>query len=272
MAELDDDQLTEVFAPAAEPGSTGRRRPRRRAARAWIAIVVFLIVVVALLVVADVVTRNIAEQRAREQIQAGLPAGVEGAVDVSIGGFSMIAQLLSGTMDRVELSAPELLVEGSPLDVDVVAEGVPIDLASPVAKIDATIEIGQDAVNRLVTVPGVDGGLTFGEGTIGYDGTTDLLGVTVDYSVAAKPTAAGDSVLLEPVDVTVGAGGAAIDVSDVITRLVGDDPLDICVAQYLPGGVDVSSITITPGAAHVELDAQWIMIDRASLEQTGRCD
>lgn len=272
MAERDDDQPTEVFAPTAAPGSTARRRPRRRAGCVWIPLVVILIAIVGLLVVADVVTRNLAEQRTREQIQAGLPAGVEGEVDVSIGGFSMIAQLLSGTIDRVELSAPELLVQGAPLDVDVVAEGVPIDLASPVAKIDATIEIGQDAVNRLVTVPGVDGGLTFGEGTIGYEGTIDLLGVAVDYSVAAKPTAAGDSVLLEPVDVTVGTGGASIDVSGVITRLVGEDPLDICAAQYLPDGVEVSSITIAPGTARVELDAQWIMIDRAGLERTGRCD
>ncbi|MDQ0574787.1 LmeA family phospholipid-binding protein [Agromyces albus] len=270
MSERDDGRPAEVFAPAAAPAAR-RRRPRRRAG-CGIAIVVFLIVVVALLVVADVITRNITEQRTREQIQASLPAGVEGEVDVSIGGFSMIAQLLAGTIDHVELSAPQLLVEGVPLDVDVVAEGVPIDLAAPVAKVDATIEIGQDAVNRLVTVPGVDGGLTFGEGTIGYEGTTDLLGVTVDYSVAAKPTAAGDSVLLEPVDVTVGTGGAAIDVSELVTRLVGDDPLDVCVAQYLPEGVDVSSITVAPGTAHIELDAQRITLDRASLEQTGRCD
>ncbi|MBT2498314.1 DUF2993 domain-containing protein [Agromyces sp. ISL-38] len=269
MAERDD-QPTEIFAPAT-PGTTARR-PRRRAARAWIAVVVVVVAIGALLVVADVVTRNIAEQLTREQIEAGLPAGVEGDVDVSIGGFSMLAQLLSGTIDHVELSAPKLVVEGAPLDIDVVAEGVPIDLASPVANVDATIEIGQDAVNRLVTVPGIDGGLTFGQGTIGYEGTTDLLGVAVDYSVAAKPTAAGASVLLEPVDVTVGAGGAAIDVSDLIARLVGDDPLDVCVAQYLPEGVEVSSITITPGTAHVELDAQRIMIDRASLEQTGSCD
>lgn len=271
MVERHDDRPTEVFEPAPPPPVTERRRARRRAG-CVIALVAFLIVVVALLVVADGVTRNIAEQRTRDQIQASLPAGVEGEVDVSIGGFSMIAQLLAGTIDHVELSAPGLLVQGAPLDVDVVAEGVPVDLASPVRSIDATIEIGEDAVNRLVTVPAVVGGIALGEGTIGYEGTTDLFGVTVDYSVAAKPTAAGDSVLLEPVDVSVGAGGAAIDVSELVTRLVGDDPLDICVAQYLPEGVEVSSITVVPGTAHVELGAQWIAIDRSSLEQTGRCD
>lgn len=82
MAERDDDQPTEVFAPTAAPGSTARRRPRRRAGCVWIALVVILIAIVGLLVVADVVTRNLAEQRTREQIQAGLPAGVEGEVDV----------------------------------------------------------------------------------------------------------------------------------------------------------------------------------------------
>jgi hypothetical protein len=160
--------------------------------RAWLTIAAVVAIVVALLVVADVVTRSIAEQRTADQIQASLPAGVEGHVDVSIGGFSMIVQLLAGTMDRVDLSAPELLVDGAPLRIDVVGEGVPVDLASPVERIDATVEIGQDSLNRLVSVPGIDGDFTLGDGTVGYEGSVALLGLAFDYSVAAKPTAAGD--------------------------------------------------------------------------------
>ena len=262
-----DARPTEVLVPAANAPARGRR-----ATRAWITIAAVLAVVVSLLIVADIVTRNIAEQRIADQIQVSLPSGVEGDVDVSIGGFSVIAQLLTGTMDRVDLSAPELLVEGAPLRVDVVGEGVPVDLASPVERIDATVEIGQDSLNRLVAVPGIDGGFTLGDGTVGYEGSVDLLGLTFDYSVAAKPTAAGDSVLLEPAEVKVEAGGATVDVSGLITQTVGDGPLDVCVAPYLPDGVEVSSITVAPGTARVELDAQWIMLDRASLEQTGRCD
>ena len=264
-----DARPTEVLLPAA-PAAPARRR--RTAARAWITFAAVVAVVSFLLIVADVVTRGIAEQRIADQIQVSLPAGVEGDVDVSVGGFSVITQLLAGTMDRVELSAPELLVEGAPLRVDVVGEGVPVDLASPVERIDATVEIGQDALNRLVTVPGVDGGFALGDGTVGYEGSVALLGLSFDYSVAAKPTAAGDSVLLEPAEVTVEAGGAAIDVSGLITELVGEDPLDVCVAPYLPEGVEVSSITVAPGTARVELHAQWLMLDRASLEQTGWCD
>ncbi|HEY9324753.1 MAG TPA: LmeA family phospholipid-binding protein, partial [Agromyces sp.] len=128
-----DEQPTEVFEPYAAAGAAagasaaagsaaapegsptdagdGEPRPRRRlsrAARVWIIVGVVLAVVVALVVVADIVARGIAEQRVAEEVEANLPDGVDGDVSVTIGGFSVIAQYLSGTMQHVELDAPEL--------------------------------------------------------------------------------------------------------------------------------------------------------------------
>jgi len=246
--------------------------PRSRAARVWITIAAVIVAVAALLVVADVVVRNLAQERVAEEIRSNLPEGVEGDVDVTIGGFSVVAQYLSGTMDRVELSAPELTVNDVPLGVHVVAEGVPVDLASPVAHLTAVIDADQDAVDRLITVPGVDGGFTLGDGLVGYDDTIDVFGIPIGYSVTARPTAAGDTVLLQPEGVEVTSGGGAVDVSGLVGRLLGDDPLPICVAEYLPDGVEVNDITIAPGTATVELEARDITLDEASLTSTGSCD
>ncbi|MEV1130810.1 DUF2993 domain-containing protein [Agromyces sp. NPDC049794] len=246
-------------------------RKRRSAGRVWGTLAVLVVVLAALLVVADIVVRNIAEARFGEQIRANLPEGVDGEVDVTIGGLSVIAQYLSGTMDRVELSAPALNVNGAPVAVDVVGEGVPVDLAAPVARIAGTITADDASLNRLVAVAGVEGGFTLGDGVVGYAGTLELLGLAVDYSVTARPTAAGDSVLLQPEGADVGAGGDAVDVSGLVDRLLGDDPLTVCVAEYLPDGVDVHDLVVTPGAVTVELRAQDLMLDEASLARTGTC-
>jgi len=246
-------------------------RPRRRAGRVWGILAVLVVVLAALAVVADVVVRNIAEQRFAEQIRANLPEGVDGEVDVTIGGLSVIAQYLSGSMDRVELSAPELDVNGAPVAVDVVGEDVPVDLASPVARVSGTITADEASLNRLVAVAGVEGGFTLGDGVVGYAGTLDVLGLAIDYSVTARPTAAGDSVLLQPEGADVGAGGDAVDVSGLVNRLLGEDPLTVCVAEYLPEGVDVHDLAITPDAVTVELRAQELMLDEASLARTGTC-
>ena len=224
-------------APAATPHPgrppTGSRRGR--AARIWITVVAIVVAVVALVVVADVIVRNIAEARFAEEIEANLPDGVEGDVGVTIGGLSVIAQYLSGTMQHVELSAPELDVEGVPIAVDVVGEGVPVDLALPVEHLTATIEADAAAVNRLIDVQGIEGELAFGDGTVGYTDSVRFLGFPIEFTVTARPTAAGDTVLLEPVGVEVAAGGGSIDVSGIVDRLLGDDPIPVCVAEHLPG-------------------------------------
>ena len=250
----------------------GAARPKRRAARGWITAIAIVVVIAALLVVAYVVARGIAERRFGEQIRMNLPEGVDGQVDVSIGGLSVIAQYLMGTMERVELSAPELEVNGTPVAVDVVGEGVPVDLASPVTAITGTISADEDAVNQLVSVPGVNGAFTLGEGTVGYAGTIEVLGFSLDYSATASPTAAGDTVLLVPEGVELESGVGVVDVSVAVERLLGDSPIAVCVAQYLPEGVEVGSIEIAGGVATVELEARGITLDEQSLARTGTCD
>lgn len=244
---------------------------RNGAARVWATIIVIVVALGALLVVADVVVRGIAQERFAEQIRSNLPDGVDGEIDVTIGGFSVIAQYLAGSMDRVELSAPELTVNGAPIAVDVVGESVPIDLASPVRSMSALIEADQDAINRLIVVPDVDGDVTLGEGVVGYSDTIEVFGLSLGYSVTARPSAAGDTVLLRPENVQVDAGGGGIDVSDLADRVLGDDPIAICVAQYLPDGVMVNGIDIVAGTATVRLEALGIMLDEASLARTGSC-
>jgi len=265
---------TPVGAPRADDPpvqSPPRRRRPSRAARVWITIVVIVVALVALVVVIDFVARGIAEQRVAEEIQGNLPAGVEGDVDVSIGGFSVIAQYLSGTMEQVTLTAPDLDVEGASADVTIVAQGVPVDLATPVRQLDAVIDIDEQSLNQFVEGAGIEGGLTLGEGTVAYDGQLKFLGIPIDYTVTAQPTAAGDTVLLEPTGVEVGAGGGSLDVSGIVDRLLGEGPVEVCVADRLPEGVEVESIAVAPGTARLGLTAQGITLDAATLQQTGTC-
>jgi hypothetical protein len=245
---------------------------RNRAARAWIIVLLILAVLAGLVVVADLVIRNVAEQRVAEQLEQNLPAGVEGDVDVRLGGFSVIAQYLAGSMDHVELSAPELLVNGVPISVQVDARDVPPALDGPVGRATATIQADEAAVNTLIEVPGVQGDVVLDADAVAYSDTVRLLGLPVEYTVTARPTAAGDTVLLEPIGVEVGAGGGAIDVSGLVDRLLGDEPVPVCVAGYLPEGVEVQQITVEPGSATVTLGATGLSFDEQSLSTLGSCD
>ncbi|MFK4730236.1 DUF2993 domain-containing protein [Agromyces mediolanus] len=256
-------------APAPKPKS------KRRGLRALVIVLVVVVVLGVAAVVADGIARGIAQQQVAAKIQERLPESVQGDVDVRIGGFSVIAQYLSGRMDEVELTAPALEVRGAPVAVDLTLHGVPVDLEQPVGRLSAKVSIDEDALNTLIAESGAAapvGAVELGDGTVGYAGQAEVLGFTVDYTASARPEAAGDEVLLTPVDVTVGALGGSIDVSGIVERLLGEDPVAVCVAQYLPEGLRVERVDVAPGTATAWLGAERFVLDGASLSTTGSCD
>ncbi len=260
--------LDELPAPASPDDP---RRGGSGAGRAWIVLPAVLAVVAALLVVADLVTRAIAEARVAEQLEASLPEGVEGEIDVSIGGFSVIAQYVTGSMDEVRLRAPELLVAGAPVDVAVELRDVPPSLDGPVGRIDASVRADASAVDALVRLAGVEGGVTLGDGDVAYERSIEVVGVPLRVVVTATPVAAGDTVVLESVAAELAAGDTSVDVSSLVDRVLGDGPVEICVAEYLPEGARLGAIAIAPDGVRVDLDAERLPLDERSLATMGGC-
>lgn len=264
---MTDVRSTEVIVEPARPAK------RRGPLRVVLWIVIPIVVLVGLFFVADAIVRQVAEQRISAEVEKSLPAEVRGDVSTHIGGVSVLQQYLSGRFQRVELDAPTLSVNGSPIDASITATGVPADFSKPVERIAGSLTISQASLNKLVTVPGVDGDLALGKGTLSYDGSASLLGLPIGYQVTVAPEAAGKTVNLQPVDakVTTGASSGALDLSALIKALTNRGPIPVCVAQYLPDGVMVNDIAISAGTATVRLDAEDFVVDEKSLQSKGHC-
>lgn len=264
------DQPTEVLPDESSAGGAPeRRRPRWLKPVLWTAGAIVAVVV--LLVVADGVTRAVAEQRVAAEIEKNLPSSVKADVKVHIGGFSVLAQFVEGSFESVDLDAPHATVNGAPLSASIHATGVPADFSKPIQSATGTLSISQESLNKLVTIPGAKGDITLGDGVLGYDGTIDLLGLPVDYTVQATPEAAGDTVLLTPGKATVSAGSGNVNVTRLLQALTSNGPFPVCAAQYLPDGVKVSDITVTPGHATVTLSASDFVMDEKFLHSKGSC-
>ena len=260
------DQPTQVLPVEAAPERDGRRRWLRVLLRVGIPV----LAVVLLLVVADTVTRSIVEQRVAGEIEKSLPNTVKADVTVHLGGFSVLQQLAAGRFESVELDAPTAKVNGAVLSATVHATG-PVDFAKPIHSATGTLDISEDSLNRLVSVPGATGGLTLGDGVIGYDGRIDLLGLPVDYRVSAKPKAAGTTVLLQPDKANISTGTGDVNISRLLQSLTASGPFPVCAAQYLPDGVDVTGIRVKPGRASVTLTARDFVLNDAFLGSKGSC-
>ncbi|RFA14507.1 hypothetical protein B7R22_09810 [Subtercola boreus] len=251
-------------------GRTAKRAPLRLRTRVIIGIAVAVVLLVVAVVVADVALRSFAEGKVRDSILQNLPSNVTGDVAVTIGGTSFLQQYLAGSFDDVTLASTNLSVGGVPVAATVVAHGVPTDQAKPVAEAVASLTLSQGAVNSFLTVPGSNE-IVLGEGTIGYSGSFDVLGLTLGYDAMATATPSGPDVLLTPTGATLSAGSASIDVGGALKAIVSK-PVPICVATYLPERVQLTSIEPSTGQVTVTAEATNLLLSADALNTTGTCN
>jgi hypothetical protein len=249
--------------------------PRRRTgggARAAIVIGMLVVIVLALIVLVETVGRGIAERAVADSIEQDLPEGVEGDVDVQIRGVSALWQVLRGSMDEIVATAPALDVYGVPVDVAVTAHGVPLAEGGTVERAEVVASIDEAAVDAIAEAQGVPGGLELGDGTVAYSDELEVLGIPIGFTITAEPEAAGDRVLLTPVGADLQAGGSSIDASGLVDRILGGDPLPICVADRLPEGVELAGIDVTADGATVRLEATGLPLAEETLATPGSCE
>ncbi|MFT2817930.1 DUF2993 domain-containing protein [Leifsonia sp. A12D58] len=247
---------------------------KRKGLTALVVIGLTVVALIAAYFIVDAVLRNVAENRIKQEITNNLPEGVTGDVSVSIGGMSVIAQYLSGTFDKVDLSAPALSVNGADADVRIVAMDVPLDQNKTVGHVQGTVQIDQAALNTLIqTSPDApDGEVVLGDNQISYTGEISVLGFPVGYEATATPEAAGPFVTFTPTGATITTGLGTLDASSLVQKVLGQSPISVCVAQYLPNGLEVTGVNVTPEYARVTVAANnTLKLNSESLSTVGSC-
>ena len=257
-------------APPRMDDSTGRSG-LNRAQLAVVWIVGGLLVLIGLYFVTDAVLRQVAQNVVREQIEKELPPDVTAKdLSVKIDGFSVIAQLVAGEFEKVELTSHDVQLQGNQLSASVIAHGVPIDMSKPVQHAEGTMVIGQDAVNNLVELPN-NTTVTLNTDEVGLKGTGKILGIDVGYTASVAPTLQnGDTIVLTPISVSVTAGGGAFDVTRFAKDLVPSN-IPICIAQFLPKGVDATGLAIEKRSAAVTVSADDLVLGGDALQKRGSC-
>jgi hypothetical protein len=268
---------TEVF-EAPEPRDAREARRRRRGPRGG-TVVIWLLVLAVIgvglafgLRVVDQTVRGIAEDQAEQRIAEQLPGRVTGRVNVAIEGDWVILQLLRGTLDRVVLDGPNLQADGTPFQAHVVATDVPTDQERTVGRVVATVSMDEAPASALLArTAGTPPDLRFGDGTLGYAGSTRVLGITFGYTVTATPVLRdGSTIVITPAEVELEAGSLRVDLADTIQG-IRDVTYPVCVAQYLPAGVEVQDVAIADGRARMTVASTSVQLTRESLGVTGSC-
>ncbi|MDQ0743655.1 hypothetical protein QFZ62_000963 [Clavibacter sp. B3I6] len=268
---------TEVFeAPERrDPREARRRRRGPRGGTVVIWLIVLAVIGVGLafgLRIVDQTVRGVAEDQAETRIADQLPGQVTGRVNVSIEGEWVIPQLIRGTLDRVVLDGPNLQADGTPFQARIVATDVPTDQERTVGNVVATVSMDEAPASALLArTAGTPPDLRFGDGTLGYAGSTRVLGITFGYTVAAEPVLRdGSTVVITPAEVELQAGSFQVDLAQTIQG-IRDVTYPVCIAQYLPAGVVVQDVTVTDARASMTVETSDLRLTRESLGVTGSC-
>ncbi|MBX0301679.1 DUF2993 domain-containing protein [Cryobacterium sp. 1639] len=255
---------------------------RRRRGRGLIITGVLLVALVGAFFVADTVLRGYAEDRAQAEIADRLPENVTGDVAVEIGGFSVIAQYLTGSFDAVRLVAPALTIDGATVAVDIRAADVPTDTSQPIGNVTGSIDLDEAALNTLLQSGGqsdssggpIQAGATelkLADNAVTYAGSVSLFGFEVGYQATAAPSTTAEALVLTPTSAELSSGAGSIDASNVLDLILGEQPVTICVAQYLPQGVTLTGVDATAARARITLESSTLTLTEQSLTTLGTC-
>jgi len=240
--------------------TTGRRRGRRRG-RAWFLALVALVVLIVAAVVADVAARAYAERQIEQRLSSA------GKTEVRIGGFSFLAQYLSGRLDRIEIDAPALQLHSIAVPARVVALDTSVGDPPRARQLTGSFELDQDALDSLLSRSDGAPSLILGDGTVTSSGRLSVFGRQLDYTVEFEPGVDGGHLVFTPVGATLGDGGDATALGDL-----GRFAVSVCAAQFLPQGVAMTAVSVTPAAMTIEVSGSSVVLSRATLSTTGRCE
>ncbi|MCU1444462.1 DUF2993 domain-containing protein [Cryobacterium sp.] len=256
---------------------------RRRRGRGLLIVGVLGVALVGAFFVADAVLRTYAQNRVQAEIAERLPANVTGDIAVTIGGFSVIGQYLTGSFERVDLAAPELVIDGAAA-VHIRATGVPVDTTQPIGQVDGTIDLDEAALNTMLTASqgqdsaAADGpiqagatALKLGDAEVTYAGSISVFGFEIGYQATAAPSTTAESLVLTATGAEVSSGIGSIDASALLDLLLGKEPVSICVAQYLPEGVTLTGVDVTAARARITLESSTLTLTEQSLTTLGSC-
>jgi hypothetical protein len=218
--------------------------------------------------VADIVT---------EKVHEVLSLDSNEPVSVEIAGFSVIAQVLSGSLDQVDVGVDDVTLGDFTGGVALRAEGIPIDLSKPVDRVQIEFTVTEKSIEKIADVlsAATIDSVKLVEPEIQFASEFSIFGFSIDVGVGIEPYAEDGEIGFTPTSVSLnGVRTTAADLSKQFGSLASSllQTRSICVARWLPVALTVDDVAVRDDELVITIGADKAIVNDASLRTLGTCD
>ncbi|MDR7276810.1 LmeA family phospholipid-binding protein [Catenuloplanes atrovinosus] len=248
--------------------------------RQWI-VAGALVAALAVPVAVDRTVAAVAENRVAALLSCA--TGATGDLDVTIGGFPFLTQLVRGAFDQVRLRADAVTVRDVALhDIDIEAHGL---RGTSVDSLTATGVLAWSGLGSVVTerlgAGGLNtGGLNIGALELGGDdagrlavtAALPIAGTSVPATVYADLAVAGTTLTITPAEVELSALGLRVPASRLPSALAGPHTVPL---PALPAGLVLQRVAATADGLAVTVAGTGMSADGIGTphtDTTGTCE
>jgi hypothetical protein len=252
------------------------RPGRRRRGVLFGVLVGVLVLLVAAVIVLDGAARSYASTMIGDKVRSSLSIPASEPVDVTVGGASVLLQLLSGTLDRVDVDVPTLSIGNLSGGGSLTATGIPIDQGKPVDTLRVQFSTDQAGLQKLwAGLTGLPANtVALVNGAIQVSTSVTVFGRALPVGISFTPAAKSGELQLTPTSVKV--SGQTLTAAQLKTTLgsVGASLLDtrqLCIANQLPSGFTLDRVTVSGSTLSLSVAAKQVAMSTATFTSKGTC-
>lgn len=228
-------------------------------------------------VVADNVARGVVAEQIETQVRSSLSVPASTPVKVSVGGTSVLFQLLLGSLDRVEVGVASVSLGALSGSAQMTASDIPLDTNKPTAHARFVFVTDQTALKSLFsTIPGLlPKQITVDDEKVTLGTEITVAGYSLPVGIQFKPSASKGQLQLTPTAIIINKLNFTAEQlkSSVFGSLAA--PLfvshTVCVAPLLPKGFTLESVYVTGKSIQLTVSAENIRLNNKLLSSKGTC-
>lgn len=263
--------------PSTQPKTKPKPKRRRGTSLRFVLGAGIISLLIIGVVVADSAARGVIADKIEAQLRSSLAVPASTPVDVSVGGTSVLLQLLSGSLDRVDVGVARVSLGTLSGSAQLTASGIPLDTSKPTALARFVFVTDQTALKTLFsTVPGLlPKRITIADGRVTLGTEITVAGFSLPVGIEFTPSARKGQLQLTPTAIVINE--LSFTAKQLKTSTFGSlaAPLfvshSICIAPLLPKDFVLESIYVTGKSIQLTVSAEDVVLSSKLLSSRGTC-